>query len=114
MPVNEPLSITVIVSGLCSGAIFGAAIVTETERKVRRNATGWSLFSNSHLLGVVLNQILWMIGLATIFLVVGVAILRIGNAYPLSQTDRYTLGVAWLVGLGTAKWLRYLYWKRHA
>jgi len=111
--VNESISIVIVVSGLVSGAIIGVTIATHTERKVRRSG-GMTLFSNSNGLGVILNSVLTLFLVAVLFITVAVVILWLGGAYPLSQLDKYTLATSVLVGAAVAKWLRFLYWRRHA
>ena len=110
----ETISPLVVLSGLVSGAIFGSFISTETEERVRPKRRKWALFSNQNIVGIALNQILALAVIATTMTVVGVAILKLGNAYPLSVADRYTLGISWFIGAGAAKWLRYRHWKRYA
>lgn len=112
--MDQPFPIIVVLAGLCSGAVLGVSIATETERRIRRNGAGWTLFNNSHWLGLILNEVIRLLILVLILTGVCVAILQIGNAYPLTQPDRYTLGGLWLAGALLAKWLRYEYWKRRA
>jgi hypothetical protein len=71
------------------------------------------MFSNMHTVGVVLSQLIKLVLVLATLTVVGIAILRVGDAYPLSQFDRYTLGWSFLSGAGLAKWIRYRYWKRY-
>jgi membrane associated rhomboid family serine protease len=102
----------VVLSGVCSGAILGACIPTETERKVRTRSFGLMLFSNGSITGILLNNIIGMLLVGTAFATVAIGILDLGHAYPLSGTDRYVLVAALFVGVALAKWLRYRYWKR--
>ena len=103
--------IVIGLAGLCSGAVLGAAIPTDTERKVRMSNSGWLPFSNGSLIGIVLNRLLWLAVIGGVLTVVCVGILRAGEAYPLSQTDRYLLAIALFSGAAVAKWGRYRYWK---
>ena len=107
------ISFVVIAAGLCSGAIVGAAISTETEQNVRRSKP-WTLFSNFHWVGIILNQVFWLLIIGAGLTIVAICILYFGSAYPLSKFDRYTLGISLLFGAGLAKFIRYLYWKKHA
>src|SRR5258708_2165777 len=103
--------VIIAIAELCSGAILGASIPTETERKVRGGNAGWALFSNGSLVGIVFNQIIWLIFVGGGVTVIGVGVLRLGNAYPLLQEDRYFLACALVAGAVIAKWTRYRYWK---
>jgi hypothetical protein len=102
---------TICLAGLCSGAVLGAAIATDTERKIRRGNTGWWPFPNASLVGIILNQVLWVAVIGALLTVVAVAILSAGDAYPLSQPDRYLLATSWVAGAAIAKFGRYRYWK---
>jgi hypothetical protein len=101
----------IALAGIASGAILGASIPTNTERKVRQGSTGWRPFSNASIVGIVLNQVLGLAVLGTLMVVVGVGILQAGSAYPLGQSDRYLLAGCLFAGAAVAKWLRYRYWK---
>ena len=106
--------IVVGLAGLCSGAVVGAAIPTETERRVRKGYSGWWPFSNGSLLGIFLNQLVWLAILGAAFTLVSISILRLGAAYPPTQYDPYLLVVTMLTGAALAKWGRYWFWKnRH-
>ena len=107
------ISFVVIAAGLFAGAIAGATISTETEQNIRRCKL-WTPFSNVHWVGIILNQIFWLLIVGAGLTVVAICILHFGNAYPLSKLDRYTLGISLLLGAGLAKFLRYLYWKNNA
>lgn len=98
-------------AGLCSGAVLGAAIPTETERRIRGPYGSRLPFTNGSLLGVVLNQLLLLVVIGGVLTIVGIGILSAGSAYPLRQNDRYFLGVSWIIGCATAKWARYHYWR---
>ena len=102
----------VVLSGVCSGAILGAWIPTETERKVRTRGLGLMLFSNGSIAGIFLNSIIGILIVGTAFALVDIGILKLGHAYPLKGTDRYVTVAALFVGATLAKWLRYRYWKR--
>lgn len=103
--------IAIVFAGVASGAILGASISTETERKIRGPRAQWGVFPSSSILGVVANQLLHLALLGAAVVVVSVGALRLGDAYPLSQADRYFLAIALFVGAAAAKWLRYRYWK---
>jgi len=111
--VSESISIVVVLSGLVSGGILGSTLATNTEKE-RRYRASKSLFLNNSALGVMLNSILWLLLLSAIFTLVGMGILIAGDAYPLSQADRYVLAASWILGMFVAKWLRYLYWVSNA
>jgi len=106
----EMRELLVLAAGLASGAILGAGIPTETERRIRQGNPGWNPFFNGSLIGILLNAIFWMVISLVAFTVVGIGILTLGNAYPLRGWDGRLLGGAWLTGAGLAKWERYRYW----
>jgi hypothetical protein len=101
----------IALAGIASGATLGAAIPTDTERKVRGGRTGWRPFSNQSIIGIVLNQVLLLAVLACLVGAIAIGILRVASAYPLGQNDRYLLAACLFVGAGSAKWARYRYWK---
>jgi hypothetical protein len=108
----ESVSPVVMVAGLISGAILGATLRTETEWKARHGAPGWQPFGTTSVIRIALNQLFWLAITLVVFGAVCVAILRIGNAYPLSNFDSKLLGGTWLLGVAIAKFVRYLYWRR--
>lgn len=108
--MSETISLVVIASGICSGAVLGAAVSTDTEKEVRRSKIRMML-SNFNSAGVLFSQVLWMFIIILLFTLVVASTLYFGNAYPLSRLDRYTLVISWFVGAGMAKLLRYCYWK---
>jgi hypothetical protein len=101
----------IALAGLISGAILGASIPTNTERKIRVSGAGWHLFSNASLTGVVLNQLLQLAVLGALVAGVLIGILRTASAYPLGQIDRYLLVGCLFSAAAIAKWVRYRYWK---
>jgi hypothetical protein len=111
--MNEAISFIVISSGLVSGSILGATLATNTEKE-RRHRFGRALFLNSQFLGLILNITLWLLFVSVVFTVIGVGILVLGGAYPLSQSDRIVWVTSFFAGALLAKWLRYLYWARNA
>ena len=114
MNMIELLSPVVVAAGIFSGIVLGATIQTETERKVRRIPAGrWLPFSDSTLLGLIFNQIIFLVILASLFSATCMAILHFGNAYPLSKYDSITLSFSMLFGAAGAKWFRYRYWRKH-
>jgi hypothetical protein len=109
--MDELRAAVICLAGLCSGAVVGAAIPTNSERKVRGGDTGWWPFSNGSLLGIILNQLLWLVFIAGLVAVVAIGILRVGEVYPLGQADRYLFAASLIVGAAAAKFARYRYWK---
>lgn len=109
----DPRLLTIVLAGVCSGAVLGACIPTNTERKIRSGNNGWWPFSNASMVGIIFNQLFWLTVVGCALTFVAVAILSAGEAYPLCQQyDRETLTLSWFIGAGIAKWGRYLYWKR--
>jgi hypothetical protein len=103
--------LAVLFAGAASGAILGACIATDTERKVRGPRAPWGVFPNSSVLGIVANHLFQLTLLGIAVLIVSVGTLRLADAYPLSLPDRYVLAIALFVGAAVAKWFRYRYWK---
>ena len=110
--MNELPSAAVVISALFSGFILGLSLSTKVERKVRD--TKKSLFTISHsasLFGFTLNQVFFLLIVSVFVVTAAVLIMRIGNAYPLSQIDRYAFVILWFASIIFAKYLRYCYWK---
>src|SRR6476620_6768403 len=104
--------LVIATAGVGSGAIWGITLSTETERKTRGGIPRLAVLSRHSILGIVLNAIIEIALIAAVVTVVAVAILRLGNAYPLNRTDSSVLAFSWLFGAALAKWFRYRYWKR--
>jgi len=111
--MSELTSVAVVVAALVSGIIFGFNLGTEVESKVRGYKKPlFSIFPSASLLGLALNQVFSLLIVSTVMVAVAVLILRVGNAYPLSQNDRYVFVIIWFASIAFAKYLRYNYWKR--
>ena len=104
---------TAIAAGLCSGSRLGASMITNTERE-QRGKNRWQPFFPSSAMATVLNEIVRIVLVGTVVAVVAITILSVGNAYPLSNVERIALGFSWVIGVGAAKWLRFLFWRSNA
>lgn len=105
--------LSILISGLCSGAILGAAIPTNTERKIREWSGSSVLMPSGPLYKIVLLSLVKLLLLAAAFAAVGIGILTVAGAYPLCQPyDGYVLKGSWLGGAAIGKMARYFYWKR--
>lgn len=102
----------VVFCGSCIGAIIGAGMPSQVERKSGGRATRWQIFSNVTALGILLNELIQLVVVGVIVAIVGVSILRLGGAYPLSNFDGYVLVSSLFVAAAVAKWMRYRRWKR--
>lgn len=112
--MTEYLSFIVILAGLSSGAFIGATLATDTERKKRPNAGKLKIFLESVGFGAMFNMIISTLIGAAIFILICMSILHAGDAYPLTQEERYSLTLSLLFGAAFAKWLRYIYWVKKA
>lgn len=102
----------VIVAGGLVGAILGASVPTQVERKSRPPRTGWVPFGNASIFGILLNKLVGTLALGIAIFCTAWLALTAGGAYPLPQPLRLHFGVSLVIGAFVAKALRHLYWKR--
>lgn len=111
--MSEVSSVAVIFAASISGMILGLNLSSNAEHKVYgpKNPLA-ALLRNSSGFGVAFSQVLWLLIVCVAMVAAAVFIMRLGNVYPMSKTDRYTFVVFWFLSVGCAKYLRYCYWKR--
>lgn len=102
----------VAASGLIAGAIMGASIGTETERKIRGEIPRLVIFPANSLIGICMNQVIELLLIAAVSTALGFGILWLGSLFPLVPPYFGYWGWFFLAGVGLGKWLRYRYWKR--
>jgi hypothetical protein len=106
------LSFAAILSGGLSGAILGACIGTETERKLRGGRANRPLFVNNSAIALLLNILIPLLLGGGIVLIISVGIAKLAHAYPLPLSYKREWGISLLGAAGLARWVRYLYWTR--
>ena len=104
--------VAVIVAGALVGAILGASVPTQIERKTRHPRTGWVPFGNGSILGILLNKIAGVLVLGLAIFCSAWLALNAGGAYPIPEPLRLHFAASLVVGAFVAKLLRHLYWKR--
>ena len=104
------LSVAAILSGCLSGAILGARIGTETERRLRGGKANRPIFVNNSTTALLLNVLIPILLAGGVVLLVSGGIAKLANAYPLSLSYRREWAISLLGGLVLARWVRYLYW----
>jgi hypothetical protein len=106
------LSLAAILSGGLSGAILGACLGTETERRLRGGRTNRPLFVNNSAIALLLNALIPLLLGGGIVLIISIGIAKLAHAYPVSLEYKREWGISLLSAVGLAKWVRYLYWTR--
>ena len=104
------LSLAAILSGGLSGAILGACIGTEAERRLRGGRTNPPLFVNNSTIALLLNALIPLLLGSGIVLIVSIGIAKLAHAYPLSLSYKREWGISLLGAGGLARGVRYLYW----
>lgn len=103
---------SIIIAGIASGSILGFTLASNSETEYKRlHIKNDKAFAKNSQIKIFLSVIFKIVFVAFAMIVVGVGIIRAGDAYPLSQSERYILLVAWMSSVGLAKYLRYCYWK---
>jgi hypothetical protein len=98
-----PLSVAAILSGGLSGAILGASLATETERRLRGGGANLQLFVNNSTTALLLNVFIPLLLAGGIVLIVSVGIAKLVHAYPLSLSYKREWAISLLAGAGPAK-----------
>jgi hypothetical protein len=112
--MEETISLIVVTAGFLTGSIIGAILPTNFELGLRSNASNSSIFDDSSTLGLNLNEVLRLMLFASILILIPLSVLHLGNAHPLTNIDRYTFVVLFIMSVAIAKWLRFLYWRYNA
>lgn len=108
-------SVLVVLAASVSGMVLGFSLRTSVEYKfhVTRERCFPTLQPRSRF-GVAITQVIGLLIISFLMVVPAVIIMRIGDVYPLSETDRYTFVFFWFLSISCAKYLRYCYWKKRS
>jgi len=108
-------SVLVVLAASVSGMVLGFSLRTSVENKYHvtseRCFTPWKPISR---FGVAITQAFGLLIVSFLMVVPALLIMRMGDVYPLSETDRYTFVFFWFLSISCAKYLRYCYWKKRS